>query len=184
MAEKKIVDWEAIEREYRAGQLSVVEISRQHGVSRTLVNRKAGKNGWKRDLTDRVRREIKARLAVEDVPRVSDDVSAGVAAANAGRAVEDAASRGIAVLREHRADIARLRRIASQLAIRLEERIANGPGGKECVGDKESLTDALEKLSRIATRITQLERQAFNLNDAPPDGVANFVDRDRLDLET
>jgi hypothetical protein len=29
MTERKSVDWEAIEREYRAGQLTVVEIGRQ-----------------------------------------------------------------------------------------------------------------------------------------------------------
>ena len=39
------IDWEKIEREYRAGQLSVVEIGRQHGISHTAINKRAKRDG-------------------------------------------------------------------------------------------------------------------------------------------
>jgi nucleotidyltransferase/DNA polymerase involved in DNA repair len=66
--ERKSVDWEAIEREYRAGQLTVVEIGRQHGLSRTAINKRAKRDGWTRNLADRVRKEVSARLISEVSP--------------------------------------------------------------------------------------------------------------------
>jgi hypothetical protein len=64
MTERKSVDWEAIEREYRAGQLTVVEIGRQHGLSHTAINKRAKRDGWTRNLADRVRKKVSARLEV------------------------------------------------------------------------------------------------------------------------
>ena len=58
MTERKSVDWEAIEREYRAGQLAVVEIGRQHGLSHTAINKRAKRDGWTRNLADRVRKKV------------------------------------------------------------------------------------------------------------------------------
>ncbi len=170
------IDWEAIEREYRAGQLSVVEIARQNKISHTAIQKRAAKGHWQRDLTDKVRREARARLAAE-VAEVAPEVANQVAENNARKAVDDAAARTVAIVREHRQDIARLRRIAAELARRLEDRLTNGPGALECVGDKESLSDVLEKLSRAGTRLIQLERQAFNLDAETP--LARYTISDR-----
>ena len=43
---KAPTDWEAIEREYRAGQLSVREIARQHDVSAPAIVKRAKRLGW------------------------------------------------------------------------------------------------------------------------------------------
>ena len=50
-------DWEAVEREYRAGQLSIREIGRLHGVSHTAIAKRARKEGWSQNLAARVRKE-------------------------------------------------------------------------------------------------------------------------------
>jgi len=50
-------DWEAIEREYRAGQLSIREIGRKHGVSDTAVRKEAKARGWVRGEAAPVRTE-------------------------------------------------------------------------------------------------------------------------------
>jgi hypothetical protein len=52
MTERKSVDWKAIEREYRAGQLTVVGIGCQHGLSHTAINKRAKRDGWTRNLAD------------------------------------------------------------------------------------------------------------------------------------
>ena len=71
-AKKKAApDWEAIEREYRAGQLSVAEIARQHGISHTAVNKKVKADGWVRNLAKQVRDTISARLVSDEVSGVS-----------------------------------------------------------------------------------------------------------------
>ena len=52
--EKKSIDWERIEYDYRAGILSVREISEARGVSHTAVNKKAKQLGWERDLKAKI----------------------------------------------------------------------------------------------------------------------------------
>ena len=87
MTERKSVDWEAIEREYRAGQLTVVEIGRQHGLSHTAINKRAKRDGWTRNLANRVRKEVSARL----VSQVSPEAERA--------AIEPAVARGVQVVR-------------------------------------------------------------------------------------
>lgn len=174
----KNTDWEAIEREYRAGQLSVVEIGRQHGVSHTAINKRAKKEGWKRDLSSRVRAEVSARL-----------VSPEVSEANAEEAIETAASRGVEVVRQHRASLSHANRIVSKLLDELERGTDNAEEIEdeieiETSGDRNGKRRAmmlkavsLPSRASTATALTQalknlipLERQAFKLDDdIPPD---------------
>lgn len=151
-------DWEAIEREYRAGQLSVVEIGRQHGVSHTAINKRARQFGWVRDLSAQVNKTVRARL-------VSDEVSA----ANVRETIQVAAARAVEVVRSHRRSLSKLNALGDILASRLSQYLdgvtPDGPG----IGDKESPSDMLEKLSRTRQRAIQLERQAFNLDAAATD---------------
>lgn len=58
-------DWEPVERAYRIGQTSVVQIAVKFGVQRASINRKAKKEGWTRDLTDQVRVATKAALILD-----------------------------------------------------------------------------------------------------------------------
>jgi len=85
-----------------------------------------------------VRREIKARLAVEDVSGVAGGVSEGVAAANARRAVDDAAARVVQVTRELRRHISDSRQVAFGMVTELREAAAN----------REELEAAIEQESR------------------------------------
>lgn len=91
---RKPIDWEAVEREYRAGQLSVSEIGRMSGCSHTAIQKKSKALGWTRNLRERVREEVAARLVAE-----------GVATGNVRETVERAAERDIQLIREHRRDI-------------------------------------------------------------------------------
>lgn len=54
MAERKQVDWEAVELDYRAGTLTIRNIGEKHGVSHALVARKAKERGWPRDIKEKV----------------------------------------------------------------------------------------------------------------------------------
>src|SRR5690348_9392885 len=88
------VDWEAIQREYRAGQLSLREIGRRLGVTDTAIRKHAASEGWTRDLTDRVRREVRneaVRSAVRaELSRepVSDEEIVETHAKRGARAIE------------------------------------------------------------------------------------------------
>ncbi len=199
MAEKKITDWEAIEREYRAGQLSVLEIGRQHGVSHTAINKRAKQNGWKRDLSEQVRREARARLVSE----VSVEVSTQVSAAIARQAVDDAATRVVMVTREHRQDIKAARTVAKALVeelaevsekrVEIEEDI-EAETKKDKTGERRARmlkavslstrSGIIANLALAFKNLIGLERQAFNMNDVPPSDEPQYIEVDRLDRET
>jgi hypothetical protein len=109
-APKPDLDWEAIEREYRAGQLSVTQIGRLNGCSHTAVLKRAKKYGWTRNLAERVREEVSARL-------VSDELSAETTR----ETIEAAAERVVQLVREHRRDIREGRDAVNALVTELRE---------------------------------------------------------------
>lgn len=183
------IDWERIEREYRAGQLSVSEIGRQCGVSHTAINKRAKAQGWTRDLTQRVRQEVSARL-----------VSSEVSETGVRETVKEAAERVVSLVREHRADIKVNREAATKLLRELHEAIDNRaeiletieeetekPEGVEETKGEESarlkkrarMMAAVElpahaqvaaQLANTLKTLIPLERQAFNLQDGAGDG--------------
>lgn len=64
---RKKIDWEPICVEYRAGQLPIREIARQHSVSAAGICQIAKRRGWTRDLKEVVNTRVKEVLTNEDV---------------------------------------------------------------------------------------------------------------------
>jgi hypothetical protein len=172
MTERKSVDWEAIEREYRAGQLSASEIGRQHGVSRQAILKRAKKECWPQNLSARVKEAVAARVVAD-----------GVAGKSARETVELAAERGVQIVREHRASIGRGQRLVSALFAELEEATEN-QAEIEAAIEEETADDngkrrammlralalpsraaVIVNLSNALRTFVGLERQAFNLGD-------------------
>lgn len=160
-------DWEAVEREYRAGQLSIREIARNAGVSDTAIRKRASAYGWSRDLSELVREAVRDKLVRENVC---------IDHANDEEIIETAASRGVEVVRQHRSTLGRLNRIANSLLDAIEARISAANGQLDpsspavaasftVLGDKETLADAMEKVQRAVTKVIPLERQAFSLDE-------------------
>jgi hypothetical protein len=171
-------DWEAIGREYRAGQLSLREIGRIHGVSDTAIRKRAKADGWERDLTEQVQAAVRAKLVREEGSQPGSQAQR----ANDRDIVQTMAARGVEVVRSHQRSLAQLNAISDILATRLAQHLdgvtPDGPG----LGDKESPSDMLEKLSRTRQRAIQLERQAFNLDtqpddSSPPGGGGGAIER-------
>lgn len=165
--DKPKTDWEAIEREFRAGQLSIRAIASAHGVTDTAIRKKAKAEGWQRSLANKVREAVREKLVRTDG---SQDGSQSLRASDS-EIVENAALRGLAVVTSHRKDLQQLHGLKRVLADRLSEVLHGGNPDGPCLGDKESPGDLLEKLSRITARLIPLERQAHNL-DAEPEDVA------------
>ena len=58
------IDWTAIERHYRAGQLSLNEIAKQYEVTRQAISKRAENEGWVRDLAEKIEQETKSKVMV------------------------------------------------------------------------------------------------------------------------
>lgn len=65
------VDWEAVERHYRAGVLSVSQIAADYKVSRPAIEKRATIHGWVRNLSEKIAQsaeeKIVSRVAAKEV---------------------------------------------------------------------------------------------------------------------
>lgn len=166
MTEKPKTDWEAIERDYRAGQLSIREIARKHGISDTAIRKEAKARGWQRDLADKVRKAVR-----EEVVRATGSHPGSQEQRATDAQIVDAAKKvGVDVRLSHRRDLQQLHALKRIIADRLSTYLQGGNPDGPFMGDKESPGDLLEKLSRVTSRLIPLERQAYDLDaetDAP-----------------
>lgn len=170
MIGKSKIDWEGIEREYRAGQLSIRGIAKQYGVSDTAIRKRAKAEHWERDLTKKVQERVRSDLVRSEVripharevspERLEDDI------------IEEAAKRGVEVIRSHRKDILKLRELSYKLMAEVEKNkeftALVGKGEKATavkvrMSTKEK-SEVLRNISQALHRAIPLERQAFNLD--------------------
>lgn len=182
--EKPEVDWERIESEFRAGIRSLREIAADHpGTNHVAIARKAKKNGWTRDLSEKIRKEAEARVtrqAVTDDVTVDRPSDREVIAANAQAIVN--------VKLSHRKSIARQRTLVENLTAELEAQTADtelfaqlgelmrseDSKGVDRLNDlyKKIIAfpqriDSMKKLAETLKHLIYLEREAFDITPAP-----------------
>ena len=102
MAKVPMINWLQIERQYRAGLLSIREIGREHGIAESNIRLRAKEEKWARDLTEEVRKRTRAKL-VESL--ANQDVSEGAVKqlkeSTDEEILEHAAKTQVTVVREH-----------------------------------------------------------------------------------
>lgn len=177
-------DWEAIERAYRAGVLSVREIASAHEVSHTAINKRAKREGWDRDLKAKIKAKADALVSKREV---STEVSSKQAETE--RQIIELNAEVIANIRmAHRGDISRGRRLTNKLLDELESLTEEQGTIKELIEqlkdgdheDGEAMADVLalaKKMSALPARtktmrelaetlktLVALERQAYDLD--------------------
>lgn len=167
---RQSVDWDKVEREYRAGMLSSREIARRHGVTEGAIRKKVKAQGWARPLAEKVRTAVREKLVRIDGTQSQRATDAEV--------IEAASEIGKEVQLTHRKDLQQLRAIGAIITTRLAAHLNGDMVDGPFIGDKETVGDLFEKLSRVKARLIPLERQAHNLDaDA---GTAQGPER-RLD---
>lgn len=122
MGTSKAIDWERVEGDYRAGQLSLREIGSLHGLTEGAIRKRAKRDDWTRDL------EAKVRAKAEDLVRKQ---AVREAVRNEAKVTErvliDANAQVIAQVRsDHRTDIGRYRTLALKLLRELEHQTDSG----------------------------------------------------------
>ncbi|WP_051261526.1 hypothetical protein [Desulfovibrio inopinatus] len=146
---RKAPDWERIEREYRAGLLSVREIASQHGTTHASINRHAKKYGWTRDVSESIRRAAKTKSSMRSTERSTWN------AAHEREIIEEVSDFAASVIKRHQHVAADLQDLVSQFA--QEVKVSN---------DRLSVkTKNLNNLVQSLDRLVKIERQALNLDD-------------------
>ena len=186
-AEKKVVDWVAIEADFRAGIKPLRQIAEENGITHGAVNKRAKRDGWSRDLKAKIRAQADAKVSKA---AVSKEVSAKKVVTE--QAVVDAnAEVQFRVRMEHRKDIGRTRSVFQKLMGELEETTDNkelfsrlgellDESGEDANGRmvKDRLNeiyhkvismpgrvDSAKKLTEILEKVIKLEREAFGIDD-------------------
>jgi len=174
-------DWEAIERAYRAGVLSVREIAAAHEVSHTAINKRAKRDGWDRDLKAKIKAKADALVSKREV---STEVSSKQAETE--REIIELNAEVIANIRmAHRGDISRSRRLTNKLLDELEGLTDNRDLFEELgelmrnpddngqdkrndlynkIIDLPGRTKTMKELAETLKTLVALERQAYDLD--------------------
>jgi hypothetical protein len=172
-------DWEAIERAYRAGALSIRTIAERNGISDTAIRKKAKASGWARDLSEQVRKEVRNKLVRGEV---REDQCANPE--RDAEIVEEAAEEGAQVVRSHRRDIRKATNLANLLMDDLLTTISRREEIEDSI-EAETADDAngmrratmlsavalpsnaktLFQLSSAMKNLQVLERQAYSLDE-------------------
>ncbi len=165
------IDWVGIEKEYRAGQLSNVEIGKQFGVSEGAIRKKAKKNGWEKDLSSAVRSRVREKLVRATVRKSEAELQTDE------EIINSASERGVAVITLHRTDINRLREMEQSLLAELSDTESQPTKIHVCQFQGKVIktvipisvterTTALNALANVQSKRITLERIAWNLDEA------------------
>jgi hypothetical protein len=168
------IDWDQIEREYRAGQLTNVQIARNHGLTEGAIRKRAKTHGWARDLEHKVNQAVRDGL-------VRDAVRGDRTDRTDREIIEAAAARAVEVVRQHRTHLATLYRISHKLAEGIEGYLAGGKAKPHWIGERETITEAVFRLSQASSKWIPLERKAFSLDETAPDKDVTKLSDEQLE---
>lgn len=196
--QRRKVDWEAVERDYRASQLTLRELGEKHGCTHGAIGQKARAEGWSRDLGPAIQQATQARLIEaalsKELSKTSQELSSAVLVA---------AEVNTQVILGHRKGLNRLTRIKEALLDQIEQAAQLMPelaeviemvrqpddNGVDKANDamrkamsRSSLVDDLKKLAEIDERVRKGEREAFSISDGADNDPARKTKRITLDF--
>lgn len=158
---QRIIDWDSIEAEYRAGQIPLAEIARQHEITPAAITMRAKRHNWPRDLSKKVRQAVNAKLVNSAV-----NVNKTPSGATDDEIVEAAAERGRLVVEGHLAKAQFLKDMADKIGEGLKAHLENrDPGFELFVAKGDGPASVLRTLTDVAEKIANLERKALNLDE-------------------
>lgn len=150
MAARKSIDWESVEASYRSGSPSVRALADKHDLTEGAIRKRATKEGWARDLTDKVlaatkEKLVRAKVRTESTQRTDAEI------------VEDESELRAGLVLNHRVDLAQWRSIANKLCHALQVIEVT----EDNIGDfSRSLNAGVD----AQLKVIKGERQAYNLD--------------------
>lgn len=181
---KTAIDWEAVEREYRAGLRSLKDIGAEFGVSDAGIIKRAKRDGWVRDRSKKIMAKAEALVSEKEV---STKVSAQTKITER-QIVETNALMIAEKVISQREDVKRARSIVQKLFAEVEaecdhkEDFANigalladpDANGRDRLNDAYraaiSLPERIKSAKALADAmkvLIELERKVLRISDAP-----------------
>lgn len=186
MPARKQIDWEAIEKLYRIGQMTVRAIALKHGISHVAIVKKAQREGWVQDKSEEVRQKTKAALLSyqrEITKKITTPTK---------EEIDTAVQTNVVVVTEHRIGIKASQNLVQLFQDQLKEAATKRDQIESSIIDEtqneEGKTDqkrrnmmlkavslpahsgVLRDLSIAQKNLIYLERQAFNIDETGGDG--------------
>jgi hypothetical protein len=202
MVEKRTIDWDLIEADWRAGVKTKQQMAQEYGVSRAAMDKRFAKLGIARDLGAKVRAKADALVAQAAVTQtVTPETTA-----TEREIIDTNATMQSQIILAHRRDIQRARRNTMLLLDELEHQTEHidlyrelgellaAPDERGQDKRLEIFQRAISLSSRSSTvktlsdslkNLVQLERQAFGIDERETEGNSAIDDvikrvRDRL----
>lgn len=182
MARRSDIDWEVVEKDYRAGIMSVAAIAEKNGVSASQIKVRAKKDGWTRDLSGAIKARTKAKVSAIDVSALieqSAKESANKSAKLIQEAIEQASDVAAGVIIRHRTDIRLQQERASRLESLFDDMLAKVPAAVSCdtsddgatiealnVTDVFKMSQTLKAIIETRSKLMDKEREAFGIDSA------------------
>ncbi len=180
---RRKTDWDAVERDYRTGKFTQRELADKYGVTHGAVGKQAREHGWKKDLTEEIRRATNAKLTEQ---LVSSEVAKG--SQQVANTVAAAAEVNTRVILGHRAGLQAITNVKRTLLAQIEQAASLLPdlaeviemvrqpddNGMDRANDalrkamsRSALVDDLKKLADVDEKVRKGEREAFALDEDP-----------------
>ena len=178
------VDWDAVEREYRAGLKTLRQIGEEFGCSHVSVKKRADRDGWVRDLSAKIREASEAKVNKASVTNEANKK----AAVTERQIVETNAQMIAEKVISQREDVKRARSIVQKLFAEVEaecdhkEDFANigellaepDANGRDRLNDLYRAAISLPErvksakaLSEALKTLIELERKILRIKDEP-----------------
>jgi len=198
-AEKKVIDWEKIELDYRAGVKTLRQIADEHDISHVSINKRAKRDGWVRDLSAKIKAKaddlVTKSLVTNEVTNEKRLTEKQI--------IDEGATALTNIRLGQRKDIQRSRKIAMSLFDELEMMVGQenvkllemlgelmwspDDKGNDKVNDlymkiisMPGRVKSMKDLSDTLKTLIALERQAFGLDDEnnkPVDALTALLER-------
>jgi hypothetical protein len=176
MGRRSDIDWEAIERDYRIGQLSLRQIAAKHEVAVSSIVKRQKNEKWSRDLSAQVRVQTKAELIRLAAEKAHENATQSVH--SDALSVQAAAHNNVEIISGHRRDIQKEAERTRKLAEKIDTLMDKTVEAKEVA----LLASTHESLVRSRARLIGLEREAYGIGEAePPPDDEKLIDLGRAE---
>lgn len=190
------IEWDLIERDWRAGVKSQAQMSKEYGVSRAAMQKHFEKRGITRDLGGKVR-SAAATIVAQTVAVQASPPGATSSPAAEKDIIEANAAMQSQIILQHRNDIQRSRRLSMALLNELESQtdhldlidqlqdVLHDPDDKgmarrlellERLTSLGSRAGTMKSLADTLRSLVALERQAFGLDEKGDEDTGNGIE--------